>query len=252
MSAIRACKRPQSPAHSTMTRLQARSAKLQVPIQVWRNAKSISLHRLFSPSSFAKPARVGGLIRGCIGASARRRSVCHRGTSDCLQQKLGKQQRDVYPAGLGKTWFKHHLYKERVIMTGGLNMFKPLGGPTLLSSAHICETLRSGRHPMGRNAPPSFPRTAKGHSSPAPLFKQAPWSANTGKMVPPATHCRRKQQNRVREITRGNRVERREKGSEYRGWHMHRGKLHVLSRQQAASSYFMRKKWTHRYLKFSS
>ena len=31
----------------------------------------------------------------------------------------------------GNIWFTHHLYKGRVIITSGLNMFKPMGGPTL-------------------------------------------------------------------------------------------------------------------------
>ena len=28
-------------------------------------------------------------------------------------------------------WLKHHLSKGRIIITSGLNMFKPMGGPTL-------------------------------------------------------------------------------------------------------------------------
>ena len=39
--------------------------------------------------------------------------------------------------GWGKIWLKHHLYKGRIIITSGLNMFKPLGGPTLGGSAWI-------------------------------------------------------------------------------------------------------------------
>ena len=34
-------------------------------------------------------------------------------------------------AGWGKIWFKHHLYKGRIIITSGLNLFIPIGGPTL-------------------------------------------------------------------------------------------------------------------------
>ena len=37
-------------------------------------------------------------------------------------------------AGWGKTWFKHHVYKGRIIITSGLNMFEPMGGPTLPGS----------------------------------------------------------------------------------------------------------------------
>ena len=40
-------------------------------------------------------------------------------------------------AGWGKRRFKHHLYKGRVIITSGLNMFKPLGGPTLLNGPRL-------------------------------------------------------------------------------------------------------------------
>ena len=38
-------------------------------------------------------------------------------------------------AGWGKIWFKHHLYKGIIIITSGLNMFKPMGGPTLFFGA---------------------------------------------------------------------------------------------------------------------
>ena len=38
------------------------------------------------------------------------------------------------PPGWGKIWFKHHLYKGRISITRGLNMFKPMGGPTLAAA----------------------------------------------------------------------------------------------------------------------
>ena len=43
------------------------------------------------------------------------------------QQKV----RDLGQQGGMTSWFKHHLYKGRIIVTSGLNMFKPMGGPTL-------------------------------------------------------------------------------------------------------------------------
>ena len=40
---------------------------------------------------------------------------------------------------MSKMWFKH-LYKGRLIITSGLNMFKPMGGPTLLRRGFPEET----------------------------------------------------------------------------------------------------------------
>ena len=40
----------------------------------------------------------------------------------------------LFSTGWGKTWFKHHLYKGRIIITSGLNMFKPIGGKAELAA----------------------------------------------------------------------------------------------------------------------
>ena len=40
-----------------------------------------------------------------------------------------------YQSGWRRIWFKHHLYKGRIIITSGLNVFKQMAGPILPRSS---------------------------------------------------------------------------------------------------------------------
>ena len=100
----------------------------------------------------------------------------------------------------GNIWFKHHLYKGRIIITSGLNMIKPMGGPTLVPPRLVTATwatsplayarkagdwvlvpvsATSFRAPPGRRNPSSAARPA-----PRPPTRLLDWLGLRGEHLP--------------------------------------------------------------------